>query len=211
MRNYSPYLIIAALSVMLLQQCNSRRQAETTALRNATALTDTVRHYTNRLGTQTAAIRTLETDRKSLQTLVISKDKTLAALAKDFGPVRAVAHYGTVTQLDTVHILYTDTLPCRFERTGKVNSDWYSFRYRSAQDGIRIDSLHLPNETFVITGYKRNGLFGPKVLTTTVTHSNPYVRSTSLRAAEVVIAEPWYKKWYVWLAAGVIGGFAAAQ
>ena len=32
-----------------------------------------------------------------------------------------------------------------------------------------------------------------------------------MTAAEVVVIVPWYKKWYVWLAAGAVTGFVIAK
>ena len=66
-------------------------------------------------------------------------------------------------------------------------------------------------ETTIITGSKRKWFLGKEIYTTDITNSNPHIEITQLKAAEVIIPEPWYKKWYVWFAAGLAGGIFAIK
>jgi hypothetical protein len=213
MKKYFPYIMVVVLVVLLLlsiQRCTYNR---TLGSGNAAALTDTVAYFTNKLGTQTASIKTLLADKQQLASLILAKDKQLSALASEFANVHAVVKYKTVTAVDTVYIAYArplDTLPA-FERNGAVFNPWYSFDYKVKNNGLNLANLTMQTETAVITGVKRNWFLGKETLVTDVTNTNPYVTVTNLKAAEVTLPVPWYKKWYVWLAAGAVGGFLMAK
>jgi len=87
---------------------------------NRDALTDTVQYYSNVLGTQTAAIKTLKIDKRQLDEIILKKDKELAALTKGFAKVHNIAQYKTLTLYDNLAVVYHDTVPCIFSRNGVV-------------------------------------------------------------------------------------------
>lgn len=209
MKSYIYPGIITALLIILfysVNQCQSfRHKAET----NLTALSDSVGYYRNRLGTQTASINTLEVKQSDLKKVILSKDKQLAALSKEFSRIRSIVQYNQHISYDTITVAYKDTVPYVFNRSGMVNTKWYAFKYKSTNNGFVIDSLTLDNRVTVISGCKRSWLLGRQTLVTDVTNSNPYIQITGLKSTEVVVPSPWYKKWYVWLGAGVIGTLLA--
>lgn len=211
MKNRIANLVIAALLVALLFATNTCARANRKAAEQILALTDTLSHYTNALGTQTSSIRTLQTDKTQLQQMVLSKDNELATLAKSFSKVHSVTKYKTVTVVDTITIQYRDSVPCVFNRKGFVKNSWYSFKYKSDQNGINIDSLQIPNSTSVIIGTKRKWFLGKEMLTTEITHTNPYVTTPQLTSAEILRPTPLYKKWYIWLGIGLAGGVLLAK
>lgn len=207
MRKYIPYITILVLLVLLFASMQTCSFHKSHADSNLEAITDTVKHFKNRLGTQTASINTLQLDKKQLQDLILDKDAELAILTKEFSKVNTITKYKTVTHIDTIRIAYKDTVPCVFDRTGEVKDTWYSFSYKSNQKGIQVDSLTIPNTTTAITGFKRDWIFGKQTIVTDITNSNPLIRVTEMKSVEIVVPVPWYEKWYTWLAAGLIGGF----
>lgn len=209
MKKYLPYILCGVLLVLLLQQ---RCSGENIVKDNYEALNDSIKYYKNRLGTETATIKTLQADKKTLGILLTDKDKELQELIKEFSSVRNVVKYKDRIIIDTIQVTYTDTLPCpEFERTGAVKNKWYSFRYKSMNDGFTLDSLTIPNEVTVITGVKRKWFLGKQTITTDVTSTNPYIKVTELKAAELEVPSPIYKKWYVWLGIGILGGVIVAN
>ncbi|GGB83901.1 hypothetical protein GCM10007424_24890 [Flavobacterium suaedae] len=208
-KKYIPYLLCSVLLVILLQpRCNSETRIKT----NYQALNDSISYYKNRLGSQTATIKTLLADKETLGVLLTDKDKELQELIKEFASVKNVVKYKDRIVIDTIKVTYTDTLPYPdFERTGKIKNKWYSFRYKSMNDGFTLDSLTIPNEVTVITGVKRKWFLGKQTITTDVTSTNPYIKVTELKAAEVEVPTPVYKKWYVWLGVGILGGILVAN
>lgn len=211
MRNYILPALCIALAVCLLlavQRCNHVQDMNVV---NMNALTDTVKHYTNKLGTQTASIKTLQLDKKQIQDLLLDKDKELKALASEFSKVHSVTKAEAEIVIKEVPIIYRDTIPFVFERIDSVKTDWYRFGYVSNQKGLQIDSLRTWTSLTAITGTKRKWFLGKETVTTDITFSNPHIKVTEIKAAELTVPVPWYKKWYLWLAAGVIGGFVIAK
>lgn len=208
---YMQPITIVILTVALLlsvQRCN---YIAGNAEANYSALTDTVTHYKNKLGTVTASMGTLQLDNNQVKDLLLKKDSELAALASEFAKLHSVVKYDTDITLPPVSIPFKDSVPCVFSRTDSVKHKWYSFTYDVDQKGLKIDSLIIPNTATVITGTKRKWFLGKETVTTDITNTNPYVKVTGITAAEVVLPVPWYKKWYVWLAAGVVGGFVLSK
>lgn len=211
MKNLIYYLIIAGLTIALLftiQKCSGKERYAST---NFEALNDTIKYYKNALGDQTASVQVLKLEKEDFKAVILKQDAELQRLAKPFAGIHNVIKYKTITTVDTIYINYADTLPCIFERSGKKRNDWYTFNYKSNQRGIQIDSLVTNTETTLITGMKRKWFLGEQTLVTDITNSNPHIKVTSLKAAEIRIPEPWYKKWYLWLAAGAVGGIIATR
>lgn len=206
MKKYIPYIIIIVLTVALLLSVQRCHRVESVSLKNMQAWNDTLTTFKNRVGTITASMKTLQVDKSTLKSMVLERDKKLLAYANEFAEVHTVVQTNTVTKIDTVFVVYTEPVPYGFERSGSVNDDWYSFDYASDENGLRLSNLAIPDTVTMITGVKRKWFLGKETLTTDVTHVNPHVTVTGIKAVEVVLPTPWYKKWYVWLAAGAIGG-----
>lgn len=213
MRKYIPWLIVVATLIWGVHKCERAGFYKSSGESNAAALTDTVKHFTNRLGTQTASIRTLQLDKKGMQEIIFKKDKELASLAKEFSKVKYVAKFASTAQFDSIGIKFdvpidlcaTDTVG-RFERTGSLNRKWFALDYRVTNDSLQIPKFTTWTETTVITGTKRSWFLGKETLRTDITNSNPHITVTGITSAELTLVSPWYRKWYVWLAAGLAGG-----
>lgn len=200
------HFLICCLLLLAIYQYHLNGKIKGLADSNALALSDSITSYNNKLGTKTATIKTLRIEKKQLESIMLQKDMELATLAKEFSTLNSVVKYKAITKVDTIIIKYPDTLPCNFEVNGSKNNDWYSFNYKSNQYGLEIDSLKTKTETTIITGSKRKWFLGKEIYTTDITNSNPHIEITQLKAAEVIIPQPWYKKWYVWFAAGLVSG-----
>jgi hypothetical protein len=211
MKKYILSITITLLVVLLVSSVQKCSYWKSTSNTNLDTLTDTVKHYKNALGTQTASIKTLQLTEKQLKDMIIKKDDSLKVLASEFAQVKSVLKYKTVTRIDTVKMEYTEMIPCKFERSGSKVHKWYSINYFSNENGIIIDSLTIPNTTAVITGIKRKWFLGKQTITTDITNSNPYIKVNDIKSAEIDIPEPWYKKWYIWFTIGVIGGILSSN
>ena len=206
MKDYIYWFIILSLTVVLMltiQQCTDNKNQRD---RTTETLADTLIYFTNTVGAQTASIATMKADKEMLNSLILSKDIELAKLSKEFSKLSNLTKYKTITKFDTISIIYTDSIAYNFERRGVINKPWYSFSYYSNQNTLKIGNLSVPNTATIITGTKRKWLLGKEVLTTDIINSNPYITVTNIKAAEIIVNVPRYKKWYVWLLTGVAGG-----
>jgi hypothetical protein len=200
-----PVTCIILLVLLLLSEC-TRRTEKVKSKANFTAVFDTVKYYQNKIGTQSATIKSLLLDRRSFENLILKKDNQLKQLSKEFSTVKNVVKFKTVTRLDTIYLPFKQKIECNFKVEDTVTTKHYSFKYEIDSVGLRLSHFALPNQTTIITGYKRKWPLGKQIITTDVTNSNPYIKTENILSAEVTVPEPWYKKWYVWLAAGLITG-----
>lgn len=141
----------------------------------------------------------------------MKRDKETNLLIKKFKSLHQFIKHNTITVIDSVRINYTDTVPYQFTKKGMLANKWLKLKYEASQMGIKIDSLTIPNETFIVTGTKQKWFLGPRILTTEITNKNPYIKTTNLTSAEITIQEKWYKRWYVWLAAGLVSGYLTSK
>jgi hypothetical protein len=211
MKKYIPYIVIVMLAISLLLSARQCSIATSTANTNYNTLTDTVNHFKNRIGTITASKATLQLNNAQLQGIILNKDNALAALAKEFAEVKSVVKFQAVTKFDTIQIAYKDSIPCVFERSGTISDKWYSFGYKADQAGVTIDSFKTWISASVVTGTKRKWFLGEQTIKTDITLSNPNMIVADITTAEVVVPSPWYRKWYMWLAVGAVGGFVMAK
>lgn len=217
MKPYIYYIIITGLVTALFLQCENKNDIKGTVHNNYKALTDTVQYYKNKLGTTTASIHTLQTTNRQLQQVIKHKDKELAGLTKQFNNVKNITRFKSNIQLEPVsfsfseplypHIAINDTIR-NFTRKGFVANNWYNIGYTITNDSLTLQPISTWTETTIITGFKRKWFLGRQTLVTDITNSNPYITVTTIEATDVVVPEQWYKKWYVWLAAGFITGIA---
>ncbi len=199
---------VIILTLLLALQCHNNRLNTQVYNDNLEAITDSVTYYRNELGTQTAQVKILKLQNRQISEIIIKKDSMFAALAKEFSSVKSVTKFNTITKFDTVYIAHSnawDSLP-HFRLNGKKHNKWFSLNYMVTPDSLTIYPLQVYNKTAVITGFKRKWFLGKETLITEVTHTNPYIETTQLTSAEVTLPSPWYKKWYIWLAAGLAGG-----
>lgn len=207
MKMYISFSVIILLIMCLTWQCEKLADREDEAIINKLALADTITFFTNRLNTQTASVRTLQANHVAMKALLNSKDAELAALSSEFRRVNHIVKYSSKLNIDTIVIPFqaSDSIT-EFKFGGTVSEKWYSFQYDINPEAITIQDITFPNETTIITGIKRKWFLGKSKLVTDITNTNPYIRITDIKAAEIVLPVPWYKKWYIWLAAGIAGG-----
>jgi len=203
--------VISILIIALLFSVGRCRFNSKKADINLNALTDTVTHFTNNLGTQSASIAAIQLEEIQLKKTMLAKDKYLAMLAKQFSEIKAIVKYTQIVKLDTINVVFKDTVPCNFNRTGTLNTSWYSLNYKSNNKGFTIDSLTIPNQTTVITGFKRTWFLGKETLITDITNTNPHINVSTIQSVQTTITVPWQKKWYLWLGAGLAGGYLISR
>lgn len=215
MKKSERYTYIAICLLMLcltIVQCKKSKNTKEQLVNYVGAEKATIKRYRNFIGTQTAGINTLQLNNKALKEAILKKNDTIAHLTKSFTNLRSLLHFSSSVNLpeaavkfDTLQEQLADSLQS-FKRTGIFQQEWYNFKYYVTSDSLKIRDINIRNTTYVVTGYKRNGLFQKPVLQTEITHSNPYISSGAIQAVEVSAPVPWYKKWYIWLMAGAVTG-----
>lgn len=211
MTRYAPYFIVIVMIIGLLLQCEKASKQKTQFDANMIALSDSVAYYKNRIGTKNATITAIQGDKRTIEKLLLDKDAELKALTKEFVTLNQIIKFNSTANIDTIFIPFNEPVIIAdssktLNLDGNAATEWYRLKYRITNDSLTISSFSMPAQTTIITGFKRKWLLGKQTLVTDVTTNNPYISITGIKSAEVIIPEPWYKKWYIWLGAGIAGG-----
>lgn len=143
---------------------------------------------------------------KELKEQIATKDKELKEIIKKFSEVKYVTKYVTKTKFDTITLTYTDSIPCNFQKTDAIFTDWYSLAYKSNQHGVEVYDMVIPDSVTIVTGYKRKWLLGSKTLVVDVKHDNPFVNPEYIQQIEVKEKKKWYQTDLAKIGLGFIGG-----
>ena len=164
-------LLLVSLFVSV-KKCHDNKQETKSAIN---ALNNDIKLFENELGTLTASKEVLKVSNRNLNKIILKKNDTLKKLAKQFSKVKSIIEIKTVIQIDSVDVPFIVKLPSLFERHG-VNSDHYfRFKWKANQDGFTLSDINIPNEQYVITGFKRKLFLGRTTLITDITNTNPYI------------------------------------
>lgn len=205
-------VVIAVLALLLcFHQCTERREDNLQSDRNEAAYRDTVRNIKNDLGGITATKLAFERSNSDLQKELNRQKKNgtelqkeMAILTKKFNKLVAIGTIEAEVNIPEIDIPFSEPIPCEFEpKLDSVKNDWYAATVYVNKSGVRIIDLNVPTSEHIVFGYKGNGLFKKDQAVMEVTFGNPHINVTEATGTVVAIDTPWYKKWYLWLAAGV--------
>lgn len=202
-----PWFMCVVIASMLFQEC----EQNSVLANNLSTEKSSVKYYKNKLGGVTASNEVLRYEKKFLKQMVIDKDDSLKKLASEFSKVKTITKWKTHLIIDSINVPFEVKVPCDFTRKGKKENQWYSFDYKVNQNGIQVDSLKIPNETFSITGVKRKWFWGRETITTDITHSNPNIVTEDLKSYEYVEKKKWYNTTLFKVTIGAVAGFLIAK
>lgn len=180
-------------------------KAEKRAINNIAILQEKMKTYENKLGSLTATVGTLQITKRQLEQTILEKNESLRSLADEFSRVSSVVEIKTVTQIDSIPVVFEIPVPCEFTRTGIKKNEWYSFKYEVDQNGLSLSNFQTWTETTTITGFKRKWFLGRQYATTDVTHTNPNITTIYIRSIEVVVPVQWYDTRVFNIGLGVLG------
>jgi hypothetical protein len=203
-RIYIAVLMIVCL--ILLSQLFKKCESEEVQLANIEALNSQTKVYKLKNGQLVTSVENLSYSNKQLKNSNLMKDKKVKELINKFSNVKSVTKYVTNTKFDTISLVYTDSIPCNFERIGSDLKDWYHIAYKSNQKGVEITELSIPDSVIVVTGDKRKWFWGKRTSVTDITHANPFVETESIQHIEIVKPTKWYDSTILKIGIGFIGG-----
>lgn len=203
-----PYLIIAVLVLLLFRQCRVTEDIYT-FLENER---QEVQVYKNKLGTLTNSVNASELSNKQLKELLSKKDDTLKKLMSEFKEVRNAVKIQEVVRIDSVFVPYEFDIDCEFKRFGKYDTDsHFKFDYSLNKTGFSLSNIEIPNTQTIITGTKRNWIFGKQYLTTDITNSNDYIKTKEVQSVVIPVSVEWYNNKWLYLGLGLSAGVLIAK
>ena len=198
--------VLSIICLILLSQLFKKCESEEVQLANIEALNSQTKVYKLKNGQLVTSVENLSYTNKQLKNSILMKDKKVKELTDKFSHIKSITKYVTNTKFDTISLVYTDSIPCNFERIGSDLKDWYHIAYKSNQKGVEITELSIPDSVIVATGDKRKWFWGKRTSVTDITHANPFVETESIQHIEVVQPTKWYDSTILKIGIGFIGG-----
>jgi len=183
------YIVIIILASLLFVKCES----EKTALSTIDALTKENEMYVLENKQLVTSSNVLMIEKESTALELIGKDKELKEIVSKFSKVKTIIKYKEPIKIDSVKVPYKDSVPCIFEKTGRVFNKEYSFSYKSNQNGFEIKDLNIPNDVIIVSGIKKKWFWGKETIVTDVTNSNKRIVSINLQHIEIVPNKKFYE------------------
>jgi len=207
---YLNVLILGLITALFLSiyQCSNNKKLITS---QSVALLDTTNHFKNELESITATKRVLELEKKDLNELLYSKDKSLNILRKEFSEVKTIIQAQTITKIDTVSAPFEVRIPFEFERNGKHQKEWFQFDYNVNQSGLLFKDFTISNKQISITGFKRKWFLGKQTYVTDITNTNPYINIVEVQTVQVVVPKRFYDTRLFNIGVGFIGGMLVTR
>jgi len=205
-RNRIYITVLMIICLILLSQLFQKCESEKVQMANIEALNSQTKVYKLKNGQLVTSVENLSYTNSQLKSSLFIKDKKVKELLDKFSNVKSVTKYVTNTKLDTIKLVYQDSIPCNFERVGSDLKEWYHIAYKSNQKGVEITELSIPDSVIVATGDKRKWFWGKRTSVTDITHANPFVETESVQHIEVIKPTKWYDSTIFKLGVGFIGG-----
>jgi len=142
----------------------------------------------------------------STKTLVYDKVPQKTELTKQFSKVKTIIKIVERVRIDTVNVVYHDSVPCNFERKGAIISEDYSLDYKSTQKGITIANLTVNDSLEIVAGTKRKWFLGRTTDYVDVSHSNKKIITDEVIHFEIKPKKKFWETTVFKVGIGVLGG-----
>lgn len=198
-KNITGITIIVVLAILLMFQCNGRKEAEQTTA-NYEALQDTLHKTRNKNGELTVTISTLQDESYAALLMLKSNDSTVAWLKREVqkhkdllkakgSSVTVIGSTTTFTDnIGTIVIfkdsIRGDTIYPTYTAKSR-DTTWIKYDVTMNRKSTEI-KLTVKDKYSVILGDEREKWYKPRKPVALVTSSNPYTNITEMRAFQVV-------------------------
>lgn len=197
------YVVILVLASMLFAKCKN----ENLQLATIKALKTENTSYKLKNGQLVTSSKTLIATNEKQAVELIGNTETIKQLTDEFSKVKSITKYVEKIKIDTVQIVYKDSVPYEFEKSGKIVNEDYSLNYKSNQKGIDITDLSLENNNVtIVTGIKKKWFWGNETITTDITNSNKLIKIGELQHVEIQPKKKFYETTVFKIGIGVLAG-----
>jgi hypothetical protein len=149
---------------------------------------------------------TVSTKKEALEVMQVPE-----TIVKKFTEIKTITKFKDIIKIDTIKIVYKDSIPCSFERTGELKTKEYSFTYESNNKGFKVSNLDIQDSLVIVTGIKRKWFLGKQTNTIDISHSNKYISSQGVRHVEIKEDKKFYETTLFKFGLGLVLGIAIAK
>jgi len=190
-------VVIVVFGMLLLIECRDNERL----LANSEIMNTELKTYKDKNGRMVSEMKTY-----SMTLSELRKDIELKKDIKKFSSVRSVVKAKGKIVFDTIRVPFEVPVPCNFIRTGKYTTEWYDLQYKVDSVGFSIEPFRTWSEQTTVVGFKRKWFLGNQYATTTITHTNPYIQITEIKAIEVPVPIKLYERKEIWGILGIVIG-----
>ena len=140
------------------------------------------------------------------KTVTYEKVPEKTELTKKFSEVKTIIKIQERLRVDTIRVVYRDSIPCDFDIKGSIVDKDYSVDYSSSNKGLSLYNLKVVDTIEIVTGVKRKWLLGKKTNTIDISHSNKLMTTDDIKHFEIVEKKKFYDTTLFKVAAGIIFG-----
>lgn len=194
-------LISSYLAIIAIAKTRQQEQQASIALEQQKLHT-----YKLRNDAIVASIKESEISRAQLEQIISNSNEQVKEITRQFQRIKSFDKTRTIVKFDTIKVTYQQKIPYNFTRQGFIRDKYYSYKYKSNQDGFQLDSLIAQDTVVRIQGLKRKWLLGKSTHTVDEYHSNPHVSVIGSTHYEIQEKVPWYRSPPLIFALGVVGG-----
>jgi len=202
-------IVLTLLVIYLLtKNCNQGSELQRYA-DNEKIFQDSIKNYKLSNGNLAYSVGQLQYTKKELENNVLSKDKQLKEMSKEFSKVTGVSTMTIKTNIPKVSVAHnplppeaTNNLkdstaivetPCKFtERNGAYFGKWFEFGYNVKKDSLEIEPFATWTDIKQVNGMKKKWIFGKATPTTDYSFTNPFIVASEVKVIVIPYRVPIY-------------------
>lgn len=140
------------------------------------------------------------------KTVTYNKVPNGTPLTKQFAKVNTIIKIVEKLRIDTVNVVYHDTIALPFERKGSVVTEDYSLDYKSTHKGLSIANLTIRDSLEIVTGMKRKWFLGKETQIIDISHSNKLIETIGIKHIEIKPKKKFYETTLFKIGVGILIG-----
>ena len=196
------YVLILVLASMLFVKCKN----ENLQLVTIEALKSENASYKLKNGQLVISAKTLFASNQKQAIELIGKTEAVKQLTDKFTKVKSITKYVNKIQIDTISVVYKDSIKCDFERIGELKTKEYSFDYKSNNKGFTVANFHIEDSLIHVTGIKKKWFWGRETNTIDISNFNKYISSEDVLHVEIQPKKRFYETTLFKVGIGVLAG-----
>lgn len=149
----------------------------------------------------TSTYTTVSSKKEALKTIYVHD-----TIVKKFHEIKTITKVEQQIKIDTVTIVFRDTIPCDFSRSGRVITKEYDLGYKINNSYLKVCNLKIKDSLLIVTGTKRKWFLGEETNTIDISHSNKYFYDSNIKHVEVKTSKKFYETRLFSLGIGVLIG-----
>ena len=207
------YIIIIAVIVVIFifrEGCNRRNNDKLISdIQNYKTEAQT---YKTKLGLEVSTNKALILETQDQMKTLLASNDTLKEWISKFKNIKGGVVIKENTIIKEVAVPFDKIIPCDFKpfKSNKIDK-YFQFYSTIANTGLTIDSLKIPNESRIVIGERKDGVFKPKKMVVDVNNSNPYIRTSNISGFGYEPKKKFYEKTWFHLTCGAIIGAVGTQ